>query len=61
MLDLQLKRLNPPPFCLISYFQAVGPEAALGPLAGAVGGAVAGVVTLGSLNRANQLCFFHIG
>jgi hypothetical protein len=44
---------------LILYFQAIRPEAAFGPLAGAVGGAVAGVIALGALNGTNEFRLFH--
>jgi hypothetical protein len=45
---------------LIPDFEAVRSPAAFGPLAGAVGRAVAGVVALCPLNGVNQLRLFHI-
>jgi hypothetical protein len=44
---------------LILYFQAIGLEAAFGPLAGAVGGTVAGVIAFGVLNSTNEFGLFH--
>jgi hypothetical protein len=56
-----LKLSDIPKAELIPDFEAVGPEAALGPLAGAVGRAVAGVVSLGPLNRVDEFGLFQIG
>jgi hypothetical protein len=60
MLDLQLNFRNLPETGLIAYLQAVSPEAALCPLAGAVAGAVADIVALGPLNSVNQLGLLQI-
>jgi hypothetical protein len=44
---------------LILYFQAIRPEAAFGPLAGSVCGAIAGVIALGALDGTNEFGLFH--
>jgi hypothetical protein len=54
-----LKCLNLRKSGLILYFQAIRPEAAFGPLAGSVGGAVTGVIALGALDGTNEFRLFH--
>ena len=60
MLDCRLKCRNLLKAGLIPDFQAVRPEAALGPLTGPVCRAVAGAVALGPLYRLNQFRLLHI-
>ena len=55
ILDLGLNHRNLREAGSIPNLEAVAPEAAIGPLAGPVGRAVTGGITLGLLYRTNQV------
>jgi hypothetical protein len=59
-LSSELNRRNLAKTGLIPDSQTIRPEAAIGPLAGAIGRAITGGVPLRLLDCANQVCLLHI-